>query len=109
MHDETKESTQHHHEGSSNQPPMNAAIGRFKDSANAEKAVKALKQAGFTDEAISVRDLDTGKQVNEKEQAESTTSTMVGVGAEGEKAAEAWSILKSVSKAIVEEESDGER
>lgn len=61
MHNESSESTPHHNahddEQSSSQPSMNAAIGRFNNLADAEKAVRALKQAGFTDEAISVRDL----------------------------------------------------
>lgn len=80
---------------SSNTETLHAAIGRFASLADAQEAVKALRRAGFTDEAISVRQLHLRDQDSGEPQTTTTPNTLVGVQAEGERAAEAWSILQN--------------
>jgi hypothetical protein len=96
MSEEISENSPPNNKAAPIQPPMNAAIGRFKDKADVEKAVQALKQAGYADAEISIRNLETGEQGLDKRPAGSTT--LVGVEAEGQKAAEALFILRDVGK-----------
>lgn len=77
---------------------LHAAIGHFSSFDDAQKAVKALKQAGFADDAISVRQLrlrDQDEDGVERPVGKSGKTIIVGVQAEGERAAEAWSILQN--------------
>jgi len=74
---------------------LHAAIGHFSSFADAQKAVMALRRAGFADDAISVRQLRLQDQDGAERPAGKTTNTIVGVQAEGERAAEAWSILQN--------------
>jgi hypothetical protein len=81
--------------GSGRTATLHAAIGHFSNSDNAQKAVKALRRAGFTADAISVRQLCLRDQDGLKNPAGKSHKTIVGVQAEGERAAEAWSILQN--------------
>jgi hypothetical protein len=76
---------------------MHAVISWFESSTDIDAAINALKQAGFSDEAITVRDRDSLIRVNGEQRAEALTSAMVAVQAEGERAAEAWSILQDIT------------
>lgn len=89
---------------------MHAVIGWFESSAESKRAVKELKQAGFADEAISVRDFYPSGQGNvEQPLAPPATTVMVGVQAEGERSAEAWSILQDIKRQLADESGSPER
>jgi hypothetical protein len=96
MQDKLKEATKPQTNNVSNSAAtLHAAIGRFASFADAQKAVKALRQAGFSDDTISVRQVRLADQDSGDPQAATTPNTIVGVQAEGERAAEAWSILQN--------------
>lgn len=91
---------------SSKKPVMHAVIGWFDSSAGAEMAIKAWKQAGFAEASISIRDGRFLSEQNEELQAKGPNKAMVAVQAEGERAAEAWSILQDARERSLKEKQE---
>jgi hypothetical protein len=96
MPDKNNKSTPLTSNESGRQLTEHAVISRFESMAHAEMAIQALKRSGFSSEAISVRDFSHHDQDNSEQGSAISTTTMVGVQAEGERAAEAWSVLEDI-------------
>ena len=79
---------------------MHAVFGWFDNSSDVNKAVSSLKQEGFAEQAISVRDFEPIAKENGKGNIESPSRIMVAVHAEGKAAAKAWSVLQDVRTQI---------
>lgn len=81
---------------------MNAVFGWFDSSTDVKAAVSSLKEEGFSEQAISVRDFEPiTKENGEEGNSEASSSRiMVAVQAEGELAAKAWSVLHDVRKQL---------
>lgn len=75
---------------------MNAVFGWFDSSADVKMAVNSLKEEGFSEQAISVRDFEPITKKNGDGSNEASSRVMVAVNAEGKAAAKAWSVLQDV-------------
>ncbi len=76
---------------------MNAVFGWFDSSTDVKAAVNSLKEEGFSERAISVRDFEPITKENGKGNSVTSSSRiMVAVQAEGELAAKAWTVLQDV-------------
>jgi hypothetical protein len=75
---------------------MHAVFGWFDSSADVKAAVSSLKEEGFSERAISVRDFEPITQENGEGNSEAPSRIMVAVHAEGKAAAKAWSVLQDV-------------